>query len=116
MNLRTLSLGIIISLFSITALAGGGHNHGHGHSHSPANQETAIANATKVVAALVSKNKLDKSWTSITASSADKKEFKGEKEWVIVFVNDKITDSAKKKLYVFLTLGGDYIAANHSGN
>ena len=114
MNLRTLSLGIIISLFSVPVMAGGGHDHGH--SHSPANQETATANATKAVAALVSSNKIDKSWASITASSAEKKEFKGKQEWVIVFVNDKITDPAKKKLYVFLTLGGDYIAANHTGN
>ncbi len=114
MNLRILSLGIILGLFSISAIAGSGHDHGH--SHSPANQETATANATKVVAEFVSRDKLDKSWASITASSVETKEFKGNKEWVVVFVNNKITDLAKQKLYVFLTLGGDYIAANHTGN
>jgi hypothetical protein len=34
---------------------------------------------------------------------------------VAVFVNDKITDPAKQKLYVFMTLGGDYLAANYTG-
>jgi hypothetical protein len=42
--------------------------------------------------------------------------FNGEPEWVAVFVNDKITDTEKRKFYVFLTLGGDYIAANFTGN
>jgi len=118
MYLKTLVISIILGLFSVPVMAGGGHDHGHGHSHSqtPANQETATANATKVVAAFVNRNKLDKSWASVKASSAEKKVFKGRPEWVIVFVNKKITDPAKQKLYVFLTLGGDYIAANHSGN
>lgn len=41
--------------------------------------------------------------------------FDGDTEWVVVFVNDKIADTDKQKLYVFLTLGGDYIAANYTG-
>ena len=118
MKLKTLLLGLFISFSSITSFAGGGHDHGNGHSHSntPVDEATAQANATKVVAEFVSRSKLDKSWVSIAASSIEKKEFKGKQEWVVVFVNDKATDPAKQKLYVFLTLGGDYIAANHSGN
>ena len=115
MRLRTLLLGFTIGLFSITAMAESGHDHGHGHSHSPVNQATAKTKATEIVADFVKRNKLDKSWTSVTASSVEKKVFKGSQEWVVVFVNDKITDTSKQKLYVFLTLGGDYIAANHTG-
>ena len=102
----------------MAAIAGGGHDHGHGHSHSnvPVNEATAQANATKIVAEFVSRGKLDKSWASIAASSIEKKEFKGKQEWVVVFVNKKITDYTKQKLYVFLTLSGDYIAANYTGN
>jgi hypothetical protein len=69
-----------------------------------------------VVAVLVETKKLDESWASINVSSVEKKMFNGEPEWVAVFVNDKITDTEKRKFYVFLTLGGDYIAANFTGN
>ena len=114
MRLKTLLLSLSLGLFSMAAIAGGGHNHGHGHS--PVNQTTAKENATKIVASFVTKGKLNKSWASITVSSVDKKVFKGNPEWVALFVNNKITDIKKKKLYVFLTLGGEYIAANHTGN
>ena len=115
MQLKTLLLGLFLSLCSATLMAGSGHDHGHSHSHAPVNQATATTNATEIVAALVKRNKLDKSWASITPSSVEKKVFKGDPEWVAVFVNDKITDADKQKLYVFLTLGGDYIAANFTG-
>lgn len=117
MLLKSLLLSIALGLFSMTAVAGGAHDHGHGHSHSntPVNQETAKTNAIKIVASFTQRKKLDGSWSSVAASSVEKKVFKGNPEWVVVFVNDKISDPAKKKLYVFLTLDGDYIAANHSG-
>jgi uncharacterized protein DUF6488 len=114
MRLATLLLGFILSLFTLSAMAGSDHDHGH--SHTPADQATATTNATKVVVALANKNKLDKSWASIIASSVEKKVYNGTPEWVAVFVNDKITDPAKRKLFVFLTLNGEYIATNFTGN
>lgn len=118
MQLITMSLGLILSLLAFTAMAGSDHDHGHGHGHSnatPATQEIAKTNATQIISELMKKNKLDQSWASITASSVEKKVFNGSQEWVAVFVNDKIADTKKQKLYVFLTLGGDYIAANFTG-
>jgi len=122
MQLKTLllsfTLGLLpLGLLPITAMAGSGHDHGHGHSHShtPVNQTTANENATKIVAALVKRNKLDNSWSSITASSIEKITVQGNSEWRVIFVNKKIADAEKQKLYVFLTLGGDYIAANFTG-
>lgn len=98
-------------------MAGSGHDHDHGHSHSytPVNQEKATENANDIVTALVKRKKLDISWSSIKASSVEKISVKGNPEWVVVFVNKNIADADKQKLYVFLTLGGDYIAANFSG-
>jgi hypothetical protein len=61
------------------------------------------------------RDQLDKSWASTTASSIDKKVISGNQAWVVVFINDKITDTKKRKLYIFLTLGGDYAGANHIG-
>ena len=117
MRLTILLFGFILSVSALSVMAGSGHDHDHGHSHSytPVSQEKASANATKIVAALVNRNKLDKSWVSIAASSVDKITIQDNPEWVVVFVNDKIADTEKRKLYVFLTLGGDYIAANYTG-
>ena len=121
MRLRPLLPGFILSLFmslfTLSGMAGNGHDHGHGHghSHTQIDQATATINATKIVAALANRNKLDKSWESITASSTEKQVYEGAQEWLVIFVNDKIKDPARQKLYIFLTLGGDYIAANFTG-
>lgn len=116
MQLKTLLLGVYLGLCSATATAGSGHDHGHGHSHAPVDQATAKVNATEIVAEFVERKKLDESWASVTASSVEQKTFNGNPEWVAVFINDKIADTDKQKLYVFLTPGGDYIAANFTGN
>lgn len=115
MQLKTLILSFTLGLLPMTVMAGSGHDHGHSHSHTPVNQTTANENATKIVVALVKRNKLDNSWSSITASSIEKITVQGNPEWRAIFVNKKITDIEKQKLYVFLTLGGDYIAANFTG-
>ena len=61
-------------------------------------------------------DQLDESWAFVTATSARKIVFKGNREWEVVFVNNKITDPTKQKIYVFLTLSGKHIAVNYSGN
>ena len=114
MRLTTLLLGFTLSLFSVSTMAGSDHDHGH--SHTPVNQEKASENATQIVVALVKRNKLDKGWASITPSTVEKKTIKGNPEWMAVFVNENISDITKRKLYVFMTLGGEYIAANFTGN
>lgn len=116
MQLKTFMFGFILSLFSATVMAGTENDHGHSHSQDAVNQETATSYATEYVASLIERSKLDESWSSITASSVEKKVFGGNTEWVAVFVNEKITDTDKRTLYVFLTLGGDLIAANFTGN
>ena len=117
MRLTTLLFGFILSLSTLPSMAGSGHDHDHGHSHSytPVSQDKAGENAAEIVAALVNRSKLDKSWESIKVSSVDKITVQGNPEWVVVFVNKSITDAKKQKLYVFLTFGGDYIAANFTG-
>jgi len=102
-------------LFNVPVIAGTDHDHGHSHSQTLVDKATAEINATEAIAALVAKNTIDKSWASISASSVEQKEFAGMLEWVVIFINDKIIDTEKQTLYVFLTLEGHYIAANHSG-
>ncbi len=103
-------------LFSLPVLAETDHDHGHSHSQIPVDKATAEINAKAAIIALVTENTIDKSWASASATSVEKKKFAGAFEWVAVFINDKITDTKKQKLYVFLTLEGHYIAANYTGN
>lgn len=115
MRLTILLFGFILNLPTFSAMAGSGHDHEHSHSNTPVSQEKISENATEIVATLANRNKLDKSWTSTKASSVEKITVQGNPEWKVVFVNNNITDSGKNKLFVFLTLGGDYIAANFTG-
>ena len=48
MKFKILLLGLIFSLFSLAAIAGGAHSHGHGHSHEEINQATAKSNCEKI--------------------------------------------------------------------
>jgi len=115
MNFKTLLLSFFIGLVSTTVVAGSGHDHGHGHSHGPVDQDTAILKATKIVKNLVTRKTIEKSWSDTKLSLIEKKVFNGKAEWVAMFVNNNVADVKKRKLYIFLTIGGDYIAANYTG-
>ena len=115
--MKILATTLILSslFFGTPVIAGSGHDHGHSHAQAPATKETAESNAGKAVAALVVQKKLDESWASVTVSSSEKKLIKGDTEWLVIYINEKIIDTEKQKLYVFLTLSGEYIAANFTG-
>lgn len=117
MKLRTIFFSILLAIASIPAFAGGNHSHGHSHSHEPAavNEDVAKDNASKVVSKLIEEKKLDESWSSIKATSVEKKMVNNKPEWVVTFVNNTVTDTTKQKLYIFHTAGGEYIAANFTG-
>jgi hypothetical protein len=40
---------------------------------------------------------------------------KGKQEWQVVFSNPTASDETKKKLFMFFTLNGNFVAANHTG-
>ena len=116
--MKTLAIALVLSslFFGAPVIAGSGHDHGHSHAPAPVNKEIAEINAGKAITSLVVSGKIDKSWELIIASSSEIKEFSGRSEWVVIFINEKITDTDKQKLYVFLTLSGEYIGANYTGN
>jgi len=115
--MKTLATALVLStlFFGEPVLAGSGHDHGHSHASTPVDKETVEKNAVKVKDALVENNKIDKSWASIAASSSEKKIINGGPEWLVIFINENISDTEKQKLYMFMTLGGEYIAANFTG-
>jgi len=109
---------IVFSLFLLFvshAYAGSGHDHGHGHSHDQVSQETAEGIAKESVRRLVQKDSIEKSWSTVSVKNAEQKEFGGHKEWVIVFNNEDATNPKERTLYIFLTLEGEYVAANYTG-
>lgn len=115
MRIYSLIFSLILTFLPAAVFAGGGHNHGHGHSHGPATEQQAIYVATNVVSNIADKGIIEASWKSVEATSAEQKEFSGQKEWVVIFNNEKLADTAKQKLYIFLTLEGKYLAANYTG-
>ena len=122
MRLNIVLLGLVFAAGTFLVMAGGNdHGHGHGHDHGspivqePVSEATAEDKAADIIALLVERKKLDASWASISANSIEQKTVMGSTEWVISFVNNDLEDTSKKTLYIFLTLSGDYIAANHTG-
>lgn len=87
-----------------------------GHSHGPViSEDEAKAVATGVVSGLVESGKIDKGWGTQTVATITQEAFDGHLEWVVTFQNDAIEDQGKRTLYVFLTLGGEYLASNYTG-
>ncbi len=78
-------------------------------------EEAMEGAATKIIPHLIEDGKIDKTWKDLKAVSAEQKQFKTRKEWVVIFKNDKIADKSKQSLYVFVTLDGTLAGVNHSG-
>ena len=107
---------LILMILVFFASPGYSGQEGPGHYHSTdITKGQAEETANRVVSQLISRGKLDKSWSSVTPYSASKKEFKAGLEWVVHFINREIPDESKKNLYVFLTLNGKVLAANFTG-
>lgn len=88
----------------------------HFHGKKEASEETIIRCAEYHRERLSKKGSIDKIWTSLTHESVEKVVGpKGKQEWRVVFTQPTPTDDAKKKLYMFFALNGNFLAANHTG-
>lgn len=108
-QLKVIFIGFFLIFFNVNAMAGSGHSHG------PVTQSVAEAKAEQVVQSLVSRNVVEESWALREVNSMERTKRKGDWVWKAVFANDQATDSAKQTLYVFLSLTGNFIDANYSG-
>ena len=93
-------------------MAGAGHRHGPIKAIS---SEQAKSQASKFIAKLAVAKKIDSSWAKIVADKVEKRTFSQGSEWVVTFNNNKIKDPSKRILYLFLSLGGDTLGANYTG-
>lgn len=110
MRIQALFLSIMLCLLPVTLWA-----HGAGGSHDPVTQSQAEQAAVEGVAMLADNKRIDISWKAANVVKTEKKKFGDATEWVVSFKNDKISDSSKQILYVFVTLGGEVVGANHTG-
>jgi hypothetical protein len=114
MNIRTVILSLTLILFPMFAFAGTGHDHGA--PREPVNQQQAEQTASQIVKTFVGKGIIEKSWSSTTVEKAEQKQFGDSMEWVVSYKNEAATDPEKRTLYIFMTLSGEYLAANYTGN
>ena len=64
---------------------------------------------------LVEAGKVDGAWTSAKVEKVEKKAFKKETEWVATVFDANAKDTAKQRLYVFITMKGYLNGSNFSG-
>ncbi len=112
-----LFLFITSLLFFGNSVAGEGHEHDSdgGHSHGEISSEKVTEKALAKVQQLIQKGKIEDSWAEVKASQVEQKTYGKGPEWVVTFNNDQATDANKRSLYLFFSLSGHYIAANHTG-
>ncbi len=110
-----LLIGALTLSFSSFAGPGGGHSHGHAHSHSKESisKEKTVEIGRYYIERLVKSGKIDASWKSSTFAKSEKKKFGKKMEWVVTFDNEKGVKG--KKLFIFLKLSGEFVAANFTG-
>ncbi len=88
----------------------------HFHGNKPAAESTVVQCATQYKNKLVEGGKIDKSWQAVgKVDKMEQVDGKNSKEWKLSFRNPAVTDPSKSTLYLFYTLAGNFVAANHSG-
>ena len=104
---------LFLSFLSITpAIAGTGHSHGQ---EKAITTEQVTSLASENIERLIDAGKIDPTWKEVKVSSIEQKTFSHDPEWVVKFTNNKISDASKQSLYMFFSLGGQYLATNYTG-
>lgn len=88
----------------------------HFHGNKPAAEATVVQCATQYKNKLVEGGKIDPSWQAVgKVEKMEQVDGKRSKEWKLSFKNPAAADPAKSTLYLFYTLAGNFVAANHTG-
>ncbi len=113
------TLILIITLgFSSISLAGQGHSHGGGQArlNNPStslNIKSAKETGQLHLERLIKLKKIDSTWSEAVFDKAEKKTFGKKTEWLATFTNKKGVKG--EKIYIFLKMNGEFIAANFTG-
>ena len=113
LNIQAIILTFVLTLFSSVTLAGAGHDHGV--PLEPVTQQQAEQIASQFVSSLVVDGKIEPSWKNIKIYKSEQKNFSGNQEWVISYNNEAASDPNKRTIYIFLSLGGEFLGGNYTG-
>jgi len=120
-NIIMKKLTLLFSLLlasSPGAFAGGGHSHNADGSHSipsKVDNKAAVKISMQVIKSLIKAKKISGNWGTAKQTSISQKRFSGNLEWVIVYNNSLEKNSRKQNFYVFLSLTGEYLGSNFTG-
>ncbi len=109
----TLACATLAGLSSPAMADKGGSCHFHGAM--PAKEETVITCAAQRKDTLAASGKIDPSWKAVRHEKLEQIEGRKGKEWKVTFRNPQAPEKDKQTLYVFLSLPGNVLAANFSG-
>ena len=108
--------GCTLTSFHSTAAFADAGGACHFHGRKEASEETVIRCSAHHRTRLSSKGKIDALWVNLSHESITKvTNPKGKQEWQVVFSIPTASDETKKKLFMFFTLNGNFVAANHTG-
>lgn len=110
---KILWIAVFLLTSPVWAGPGHGHSHGHSHSHREISKKTTVKAGKYHIKKLIEAKKIDPSWKDAKHASSEKKKFGHRTEWVAIFTNKKGVKG--KKLYVFMKLSGNFVAANFTG-
>ena len=105
---------IATSLVSASALASDASSC-HFHGNAPAAEKVVIECAVQRKTMLINSGKLDKSWDTVKHEKIEQVDGKKGREWKVSFKNPAATEPSKATLFVFMSLPGNYVAANFTG-
>jgi hypothetical protein len=107
-----------VLIFSESTYASG--NHYHPKKIIKCSGECLESQIMKVVPealeTLVKAREVKEQWKSVPVEKIEKRKYAKGDEWVVILFNKNETDSAKQRLYMFISLDGWLNGANNSGN
>ena len=112
--MRAIITAVMIALSGIVALPAA-HAHGPNSAHHDVGPEKAGEVAKENVARLVDDGKLHRSWLDSGDLTVEKKEYESGPEYMVVITNPDSPDTSQRTLYVFVSMRGEYLAANFTG-
>ncbi len=110
------TIATFVTTFAMTPAAFAGEDSScHFHGSKPAAESTVIGCANQRRDALVKSGKLTASWQTIKHDQIALVDGQKGKEWKVSFKDAAAQDKTKETLYMFFTVSGNFIAANHTG-
>ena len=85
------------------------------HSRTEIGEKEAEELSWALVNKLVEKHTIERSWLKADVKNIALTKSWGIPEWIVTFYNENEKDQAKKHLYVFLSIYGEYWGVNHRG-